>query len=120
MVDAGWQRREVARLNRHVLRERAVAGPVGQPEHSLADGQACGPVAERRNDTRHLVPGHTRYPVPTGTISPSPGPGQLPGGEPSGVHAHDDVVLGGVRVWRASSRDSPADQRRGHGRRCLA
>ena len=100
MVDARWQRREITRLDRHVLRKRAVAGPVGQPEHSLPDGQAGGPVAQFGDDTRHLVPGHARRPVPAAAISPRPRPGQLPWGEPSGMHAHDDVVLGGVRVWQ--------------------
>jgi len=32
------------------------------------------------------------------TIDPGPRPRQLPRGEPCGMHAHDDVVLGGVRV----------------------
>ena len=98
MVDAHWQRREVARLDRHVLRQRAVARPVGQPEHSLPDGQAGGPVAQFGDDTRHLMPGHTRRPVPAATISPRPRPGQLPTGKPSGIHAHDDIVLGSLRI----------------------
>jgi hypothetical protein len=57
-----------------------------------------GPVAQFGDDTRHLMPGHARHPVPAAAISPRPRPGQLPWGEPSGMHAHDDVVLGGVRV----------------------
>ncbi len=32
------------------------------------------------------------------TIDPGPRPRQLPRGKPCGMHAHDDVVLGGVRV----------------------
>lgn len=98
MLDAHWQRREVARLDRHILRQGAVARPIGQPEHSLADGQAGSPVAQLGDNTRHLVPGHARCPVPAATISPRPRPGQLPTGERSGMHAHDDVVLGSVRV----------------------
>jgi hypothetical protein len=37
---------EVAGLHRRVLGQRPVAGPVGQPEHPLAHGQAGGTVAQ--------------------------------------------------------------------------
>jgi len=51
VVDAGRKRGQVAGLHRGVLSQRPVAGPVGQPEHPLAHGQAGGAVAQLGNDT---------------------------------------------------------------------
>jgi hypothetical protein len=89
------------------LRRRPVAGPVGQPEHSLADGQAGGPVAQLGDDTRHLVPGQARRPVPATTISP----GSLSGSSP---RVNPAACTRTMRSFSAacgygkSSRDSPA------------
>ena len=68
-------------------------------EHPLADGQAGGSVPQLGDDTRQLVAGHTRRPVAARAIGPRSRPVELSGGEPRGMHLHDDVVLSGVRVW---------------------
>ena len=51
MVDGCRQRRKVTGLYRNVFRKRAVAGPVGQPEDSLADRKAGGAVTELGDDS---------------------------------------------------------------------
>ena len=102
------ERGEVAGLHRGVLGQRAVAGPVGQSEHPLADGEAGGSVAELDDDTRQLVPGHARCPVAAGAVGPRCRPVELAGGEARGVDPHDDVVLGGVGVGQVGQGE-PAD-----------
>jgi hypothetical protein len=98
VVDVRREWGEVAGLHRAVLGEGAVAGPVGQSEHPLADGQAGGAVAQLDDDTGQLVAGHARRPVAVGAVGPCCRPVRLSRGEPRGMHLHDDVVLGGVGV----------------------
>ncbi|BBJ37767.1 hypothetical protein SSPO_004850 [Streptomyces antimycoticus] len=98
VVDVSRQRGEVAGFHRDVLGERAVAGPVGQAEHPLADAQAGGAESQLFDDTGQLVPGHARRPVVACAIGPRGGPVQLSGGDARGVYPHDDVVLGRVGV----------------------
>ena len=89
---------EVACLDGGVLGQRAVAGPVGEAEDPLADGQAGGAVAQFDDDSGQFVPGNGRRAVTAGPVGPCGGPLEFAGGEPGGVHFHDDVVFGGVRV----------------------
>lgn len=98
MVDVRRQRREIAGLHRDVLGQRAVAGPVSQAEHPLADTQAGGAEPQLFDDTRQFVPGHARRPVAACAIGPRARPVQLSGGDARGVYPHDDVVLGRVGV----------------------
>ena len=85
---------EVAGLHGGVLGQRPVAGPVGQPEHPLAHGQAGGAVAQLADHTRQLVSGHARGPVAAGAIGPRARPVQLSRGEPGRVDPYDHVVFG--------------------------
>ena len=70
VVDVSRKRSEVAGLHRGVLGQGAVAGPVGQSEHPLADGEAGGPVPQLDDDSRQLVAGHARRPVAPGAVDP--------------------------------------------------
>ena len=106
VVDVGRERGEVAGLHRGVLGQRSVAGPVGQAEHPLADGEAGGAVAELDDDAGQLVPGHAGCPVAAGAVGPRAGPVELAGGEAGGVHAHDDVVLRGVGVGQVGQGEA--------------
>jgi hypothetical protein len=108
VVDVRRERSEVAGLHRGVLGQRAVAGPVGEAEHPLADGETGRSVAEFGDDARQFVSGHTRGPVAARTVLPRPRPVELPGREPRGMHAHHDVVLGGVRI-RQLRQGEPTD-----------
>jgi hypothetical protein len=45
------------------------------------------------------MPGHAQRPVAVGTIGPCSRPVKLSTGESRGMRSHDDVVLGGARVW---------------------
>jgi hypothetical protein len=110
VVDIRRQWCEVAGLHRGVLGERAVAGPVGQSEHPLADTQAGGAVSQFDDDTRQFVAGHARRPVTARAIGPRGRPVELPGGETRSVHPHDDVVLGRVRVGQVR-QGQPCDTR---------
>lgn len=98
VVDVGGKRGQVACLHRGVLGQRTVARPVGQAEHPLADGEAGGAVPQFLDHARQLVPGHTRCAVASGTVGPRTRPGEFPAGETGGMHTHDDVVLGSVRI----------------------
>ncbi len=108
VVDVGGERGEVAGFHGDVLGERAVAGPVGQSEDALSDGEAGRSVAEFRHHARYLVAGHARGAVAAGAVGPARGPVELSSGESRGVHPQDDVVLGGVgmgQVFQGQSHD---------------
>ena len=76
-VDVARQRREVARLDGHVLRQRAVAMPVGEAEHPLSHRQPRRAVAQRGDHAGQLVPGDRRRPVAAEAIGPGRRPLQL-------------------------------------------
>ena len=98
VVDAGRQRCKVTGLYRDVLRERAIAGPIGDPEDSLADRQPCGAITHLGNDSGQFVPGNGRAPVAPGAVGPRSRPVKLPWGEARRMHPHDHIVLCRVRV----------------------
>ena len=98
VVDVSREWGEVAGLHRGVLGQGAVAGPVGQPEYALADGEAGGAVPQLDDDTRQVVSGHARRPVVASAVGPRSRPVQLPRGEPRSMHPHDDIVLGRMGV----------------------
>ena len=56
-VNVARQRCEVACLNGHILRQRAVAMPVRQSEHPLPNRQPRGAIAERGDDSGQFVSG---------------------------------------------------------------
>ena len=80
-VDVARQRREVTRLDGHVLRQGAVASPVREAEHPLAHRQPRRAIAESADHSGQLVPGDRRCPVPAEAIGPGRGPRQLTRGE---------------------------------------
>jgi hypothetical protein len=98
VVDAGWQRREVTGLDRDILSQGAIAGPVSQAEHSLTHAQTGGAIPKLGHNARHLVPRHARPAVPPGPVGPCCRPGKLTRGEPGRMHPHDHIVLCHVRV----------------------
>ena len=76
-VDVARQRREVTRLDGHVLRQGAVASPVREAEHPLPHRQPRRAIAEGADHSGQLVPGNRRRPVPAEAIGPGRGPRQL-------------------------------------------
>ena len=106
MVDVHRQRCEITGFHSGVLRERAVASPVGEPEHPLTDAQKCGAVTQLNHDARQLVAGHARCPVTTRAVDPGVRPVKLPGCETRGVYPHDDVVVGRLGVGQVRQRQA--------------
>ncbi len=91
-VDIVRQGREVACLDRDVLRQGAVAMPVREAEHALSQRQPRRAVAECGDRSRQLVPGDRWRPVTVGAIGPGRRPLEL-GRDPSRrVNLDDDVV----------------------------
>jgi hypothetical protein len=88
------------------LRERAVAGPVGEPERPLTDAQNGGAVPQLNHDARQLVAGHARCPVTTRAVGPSVRPVKLPACKTRGVHPHNDVVVGRQGVGQVCQRQA--------------
>src|SRR5579875_1265974 len=88
------------------------AGGVGSIAVQLARqaSQAGGPVAQLRDDPRHLVPGHTRRPAPAAAISPRPRPGELPGCETSSMHETSFSEACGQRKLVTESPARPASR----------
>ena len=108
VVDVGGERGEVAGLDGGVFGQRAVAGPVGEAEHPLTDGEAGGAVAQLDDDSGQFVPGNAGRAVTAGPVGPGGGPLEFAGGEAGGVDAHDDVVLGGVGIGQVGQGE-PTD-----------
>jgi hypothetical protein len=79
---------EVAGLHCGVLGERAGAGSFAQSEDQLAHTKAGGPVPQLHHDTRQLVAGYARRPVPArrgrSTLTATP----ARRGEPPGMDPH--------------------------------
>src|SRR5262249_5100034 len=76
-VDVARERREVACLHGDILRQGAVAIPVGEPEHSLSHRQPRRAVAQSGDYSGQLVPGDRRCSVTVAAIGPGRGPFQL-------------------------------------------
>src|SRR5215475_4748889 len=91
-VDVARQRREVARLDGHILRQGAVAMPVGEAEHPLSYRQSRRAVAESVDHPGQLVAGDRRCSVTVAAIGPSRGPRHLSRDESRRMNLNDDVV----------------------------
>src|SRR5262249_18635193 len=76
-VNVPRQRREVACLDGHILRQRAVASPVREAEHPLSHRQPRRSIAEGGDHSGQLVARDRRRPVTAETIDPGRGPRQL-------------------------------------------
>ena len=107
-VDVARQRREVACLDDHVLREGAVTGPVREAEHPLSHRQAGCAIAEGGDHSGQLVAGDRRRPVAAEAIDPGRGPLQLVPGESRRMNLNDDIAVARALDWRASPRPDPA------------
>src|SRR6185436_16283100 len=91
-VDVAGQRREVACLDGHILRQSAVAMPVGETEHSLSDRQSRRAVAESGDHSGQLVAGDRGCSATVAAIGPGRGPRQLSRDESRRMNLNDDVV----------------------------
>src|SRR6266702_7366955 len=91
-VDVARERREVARLDGYILRQGAVAMPVGEAEHSLSYRQSRRAVAESGDHSGQLVAGDRRCSVTVAAIGPGRGPRQLSRDESRRMNLNDDVV----------------------------
>src|SRR6516165_2261028 len=91
-VDVARQRREVACLDGHILRQGAAAIRVREAEHPLSHRQPRRAVAESGNHSGQLLPGNNRRPVTAEAIGPGRGPRQLIPGESRRMNLNDDVV----------------------------
>src|SRR5207237_8993200 len=76
-VDVARQRREVACLDGYILRQGAVAIPVGEAEHPLSYRQSRRAVAESGDHSGKLMTGDRRCPVTVPAIGPGRGPRHL-------------------------------------------
>src|SRR5262245_47297430 len=97
-VDVTRQRREVACLDRYILRQGAVAIPVGEAEHPLSYRQSRRAPAEGGDHSGKLVAGDRRCSVTVAAIGPGRGPLHLSRDEPRRMNLNDDVVYRGLRL----------------------
>src|SRR6516165_5472604 len=97
-VNVARQRREVACLNGHILRQRAIAIPICEAEHPLSNRQSRRAIAERGDHSGHLVAGYRRRPVTAGAIGPGRGPRQFIPGESRRMNLNNDVVYCRLRL----------------------
>src|SRR4029079_8447017 len=97
-VDVARQRREVACLDGYILRQAAVAIPVGEAEHSLSYRQPRRAVAEGGDHSGQLVAGDRRCSVAVAAIDPGRGPLHLSRDESRRMNLNDDIIYGGLRV----------------------
>src|ERR1051326_188401 len=97
-VNVARQRCEVACLDGHILRQRAVAVPVREAEHPLSNRQPRRAIAESGDHSGQLVAGDRRRPVAAGAIGPGRGPRQLIPGESRRMNLNNDVVYPGLRL----------------------
>src|SRR6266567_456522 len=91
-VDVARQRREVACLDGHILRQGAVAMPVREAEHPLSYRQSRRAVAESGDHSGQLVAGDRRCSVTVAAIGPGRGPRHLSRDESRRMNLNDDVV----------------------------
>ena len=97
-VDVARQRREVACLDRHILRQPAAAIRVREAEHPLSHRQPRRAIAESGDHSGQLLPGNRRRPVPAEAIGPGRGPRQLARGESRRMNLNDDLVYRRFRL----------------------
>lgn len=124
MVDVGGERSEIAGFHGDVLGERAIAGPVRQPEDALDDGETGGSVAEFRHDARDLVSRHGRGAVAAGAVGRGCGPVATGDGRamatagPGRSHGQEDCaqqrglphrVVGGAHAAHAAGQEQRGD-----------
>src|SRR5436853_3600507 len=91
-VDVARQRREVACLDGHILRQGAAAIRVREAEHPLSQRQPRRAIAESADHSGQLLPGNNRRPVTAEAIGPGRGPCQLIPGESRRMNLNYDVV----------------------------
>src|SRR5499427_5119666 len=91
-VDVARQRREVACLDGYILRQGAVAIPVGEAEHPLSYRQSRRAPAEGGDHSGKLVAGDRRCSVTVAAIGPGRGPLHLSRDESRRMNLNDDVV----------------------------
>src|SRR5246127_5593935 len=97
-VNVARQRCEVACLDGHVLRQRAVAIPVREAEHPLSNRQPRRAIAESGDHSGQFVSGDRRRPVTADAIGPGRGPRQLIPGESRRMNLNNDVVYSRLRL----------------------
>src|SRR5215467_5699961 len=97
-VDVARQRREVACLDGHILRQGAAAIRVREAEHSLSHRQPRRAVAESGDHSGQLLPGNRRCSITVEAIGPGRGPRQLIPGESRRMNLNDDVVYRCLRL----------------------
>jgi hypothetical protein len=119
MVAARWQRGEFARLDRHVVRQRAVTGPVGQPERSLPNGQAGGVVTQFGDDTHTSCLGTLGVRSRPARSVRVPADSSSPGVNPPAC-TRAMTSFSAACGYGTSVSDNPARPGRGRGRRWLA
>ncbi len=94
-VDIAREGSEVARLDGHVLGQRAVTMPVRDAKDSLSERQPRRAVPEGGDHSGHFVARDRRCSVTVGAISPSRGPRQLGRDVSRCMNLNNDVVDGG-------------------------
>ena len=97
-VDVARQRREVACLDGHILRQGAVAIRVREAEHSLSHRQPRRAVAESDDHSGSLCPGIDGVRSRSRRSGPGRGPRQLTRGESRRMNLNDDVVYRCLRL----------------------
>jgi hypothetical protein len=101
-VNVPRQRREIARLDGHIFRQRAVASPVREAEHTLSHRQPRRSIAEGGDHSGQFVAGDRRRPVTAETIDPGRGPPQLISGESRRMDLNNDIAV--IRAREAGER----------------
>ena len=97
-VNVARQRREVACLDGHILRQGAAAIRVREAEHPLSHRQPRRAVAESGNHSGQLLPGNNRRSVTAEAISPGRGPRQFIRDESRRMNLNDEVVYRWLRL----------------------
>jgi hypothetical protein len=103
-VDIAWRRRDVTRLDDHVLGQGAVTSPVREAEHPPSHRQPPRAMAERGDHTGHLVARDRRCAVAAQAIGPGPGPRRLDGGETRRMNLDKPIVPRRLRLWPLRQR----------------
>src|SRR6185369_16863127 len=91
-VDVARQRREVACFDGRVPGQSAVAIPVREAEHPLADREPRGAITEGGDHSGQLVPGDRGRSVTVEAIGPGRRPTELSVNESRGINLNDNVV----------------------------
>src|SRR5262249_33554792 len=97
-VDVARQRREVACLDGYILRQGAVAMPVGEAEHAPSYRQSRRAVAESGDHSGPPGAGDGRCWVTVAAIGPGRGPRHLSRDDSRRMNLNDDVVYRCLRL----------------------